>query len=96
MVEKSVSKLEGIGTVSVNLLTNSMQVDFDENMLKLGFENYIRTDSSIPESNGIGLKTCSKIMEYMGGRVIVYDDEERFVLRLYLSVEEKNDNISNT
>jgi len=26
-VEKSVSKLEGIGTVSVNLLTNSMQVE---------------------------------------------------------------------
>ncbi len=74
----------------------TVSVDFDENTLKLGFENYIRTDSSIPESNGIGLKTCSKIMEYMGGRVTVDDDGERFVLRLYLSVEEKNDNISNT
>ncbi len=29
-VEKSVSKLEGINTVSVNLLTNSMQVEYDE------------------------------------------------------------------
>ena len=29
-VEKSVSKLEGIKTVSVNLLTNSMQVEYDE------------------------------------------------------------------
>ena len=32
-VEKSVSKLEGIKTVSVNLLTNSMQVEYDETSL---------------------------------------------------------------
>lgn len=32
-VEKCVRKLEGVNTVSVNLLTNSMQVDFDENKL---------------------------------------------------------------
>lgn len=32
-VEKSVSKLDGVNTVSVNLLTNSMVVTFDENVL---------------------------------------------------------------
>ena len=32
-IEKSVSKLEGIHQVSVNLLTNHMQVDYDENQL---------------------------------------------------------------
>lgn len=32
-IEKSVSKLEGIHQVSVNLLTNHMQVDYDENKL---------------------------------------------------------------
>lgn len=32
-VEKSVSKLTGVENVSVNLLTNSMQVEFDENQL---------------------------------------------------------------
>ena len=32
-VEKCVEKLDGVNTVSVNLLTNSMQVDFDENRL---------------------------------------------------------------
>ena len=31
-VEKSVSKVEGVNNVSVNLLQNSMQVDYDENM----------------------------------------------------------------
>lgn len=35
-VEKSVSKLEGINTVSVNLLTNSMQVEYDETKLDTG------------------------------------------------------------
>ena len=32
-MEKCVEKLDGVNTVSVNLLTNSMQVDFDENKL---------------------------------------------------------------
>ena len=32
-VEKSVGKLTGVENVSVNLLTNSMQVEFDENKL---------------------------------------------------------------
>lgn len=32
-VEKAVSKLEGIEKASVNLLTNSMQVDYDETIL---------------------------------------------------------------
>ena len=32
-VEKAVSKLDGIGRVSVNLLTNSMKAEFDELLL---------------------------------------------------------------
>lgn len=32
-VEKCVEKLDGVNTVSVNLLTNSMQIDFDESKL---------------------------------------------------------------
>ncbi|HEY5589980.1 MAG TPA: heavy metal translocating P-type ATPase [Paludibacter sp.] len=34
-VEKSVSKLEGVKTVNVNLLTNSMTVNFDDDKLKI-------------------------------------------------------------
>lgn len=33
-VEKSVRKLEGVNSVSVNLLTNSMQVDYEEQLLQ--------------------------------------------------------------
>ena len=32
-VEKSVGKLDGVENVSVNLLTNSMQVEYDEGRL---------------------------------------------------------------
>ena len=35
-VEKSVSKVEGVQEVSVNLLTNSMQVTFDESQTDTG------------------------------------------------------------
>ena len=35
-VEKCVSKLSGAEKVSVNLLTNSMQVEYDENVLREG------------------------------------------------------------
>lgn len=35
-VEKSVSKLNGVDNVSVNLLTNSMQVEFDEGQMNAG------------------------------------------------------------
>ena len=34
-VEKATSKLEGMGTVSVNLLTNSMKVEYDEGRLSM-------------------------------------------------------------
>ena len=33
-VEKCVSKLEGVENVSVNLLTNSMQVDFNDRVIQ--------------------------------------------------------------
>jgi len=51
-VEKSVSKLEGVKTVNVNLLTNSMTVNFDDEKLKIdsieksvesaGYEAHVR------------------------------------------------------
>ena len=34
-IEKVVGKLEGVHTVTVNLLMNNMTVDFDDNLLKV-------------------------------------------------------------
>lgn len=53
-VEKVVSKLEGTEKVSVNLLTNSMQVEFDEKNLTI--EDIIRA----VEKSGYGASVASK------------------------------------
>src|ERR1035437_9640217 len=71
-VEKSVSKLAGVKTVNVNLLTNSMSVSFDEKNLNTvsienavvdaGYEAHLRetntgtTASSSPKVNYVQLE----------------------------------------
>lgn len=55
-VEKAVSQLPGINKASVNLLTNSMQVDFDDSVLseqdiinaviKAGYEAFVTASST--------------------------------------------------
>jgi signal transduction histidine kinase len=53
----------------------------------LCFENYIRTDKSLPESNRIGLKTCSKIMEQMGGEIEIDECLDRFSVKITLAAQ---------
>ena len=60
-VEKSVSKLEGVKAVNVNLLTNSMSVSFDENNLDVstiesavvdaGYEAHLRNTAAVSSSS---------------------------------------------
>ena len=70
-VEKSVGKLDGVENVSVNLLTNSMQVTFDEK--KLDTERIIKA----VEDAGYGVKKKEKIsaveqnMENMKNRLLL-------------------------
>jgi len=74
-VEKSVSKLAGIKSVNVNLLTNSMSVSFDEEHLNTvsiekavvdaGYEAHLR------EATGIGVVNSSPKVDY----VILEQDE---------------------
>ena len=52
-VEKSVRKLDGIQAVSVNLLTNSMQVEYDESVLN---ERQI-IDAVVKAGYGASLRT---------------------------------------
>lgn len=61
-VEKSVSKVDGVEKVSVNLLTNSMQVEYDES--KTDVESIIKT----VEKAGYGavLKTAVSGRGYIG------------------------------
>jgi signal transduction histidine kinase len=63
----------------------------DGERLILSCENKIRTDREIPESNGIGLRTCAKMMEEMGGKLSFASIEGRFTVTLTFPLEKKDD-----
>lgn len=62
-----------------------------DGLLILTFENKIRMDKNIPESNGIGIKTCTRIMERMGGTLSVAQDDGHFTATLKVLTKEQND-----
>ena len=54
-------------------------------------KNKTRTDKDMPESNGIGLRTCSKMMEEMGGRLSFGESNGVFEIAITLPVGENDD-----
>ncbi len=62
-----------------------------EDSITLSCKNKIRTDKDIPESNGIGLKTCAKMMEEMGGKISYEEKDGMFTASMTLPLEKKND-----
>ena len=58
-----------------------------DNSLKLSFENKIRRDGATVESNGIGLKTCAKLADFMGARFEQITSEDSFIVNIYLQIE---------
>lgn len=67
-VTKAVEKLDGVSTANVNLMTNSMKVNFDEN--KINDEEIIRAVEKI----GYGASTAGEKIKSQDGPV---DDRER-------------------
>ena len=59
----------------------------DAERVEISFENAIRKDKSIPESNRIGLKTCGKILSEMGGALEIHENEDTFVITVKLDLE---------
>lgn len=53
-----------------------------ENKLKVRISNGIRKEGPKAESTKIGLKTCSRAMEQMGGSFKTHSDSEEFVVEL--------------
>ncbi len=64
--------------------------------VEISFENKTRKDKIIPESNRIGLKTCSKIMEQMGGELSVAETSDSFAVTVKLMTEAHNDSSADT
>jgi len=63
----------------------------DGNTLAFFCENKRRTDRDIPESNGIGLRTCKKMMEEMGGGLTFGEVDGIFKVTVILPVGENDD-----
>lgn len=62
----------------------TLSIDRADGCIRLRFENYTRQDKNLPESNRIGLKTCSKIMEQMGGSIEIDECLDRFAVTVTL------------
>jgi signal transduction histidine kinase len=54
-------------------------------------ENKRRTDKDIPESNGIGLRTCAKMMEEMGGGLSYDEVDGRFTVSITFTMRKNHD-----
>ena len=55
--------------------------------LRVCLANSVRTDAARIESNRIGLRTCARLMERMGGRFTRRQEKGRFTAELYLPLE---------
>ena len=64
----------------------TISVEANENTFKITTENYIAPDTSAAESNGIGNKTCAKIMEQLGGKFESYADGELYKNEISLPI----------
>ncbi len=71
---------------SVSIIT-----DYDGIRLSLRFENAVRTDKNIPESNKIGLMTCKKMMQEMGGELSYEEKNGIFSVEMLIPVIDSAD-----
>ena len=67
----------------------NITVFVDENNFKISTQNYISLDTSSAESNGIGNKTCAKIMEQLSGDFKSYPDGELYINEICLPLYDK-------
>lgn len=71
----------------------TISIECDGEQLSIRCTNKKRTDKHIPESNGIGLKTCKRIMEEMGGSLSHKEENGYFTVHILMPVDngDKND-----
>lgn len=77
----------------------SVRVESDGQNLVITVRNRIKADESRAESNGIGNKTCVRIMEKMGGSFAAVADGEQYTVTLripFASAEKENGTFANT
>lgn len=73
--------------------------DFDGSTLTVSVKNHIKAEEDRAESNGIGIKTCVKIMELLNGSFAILNEEEYYTVLLKLPAspaEEENVDFANS
>lgn len=69
---------------AVNILVDENQDNFE-----ITINNYIASDTSAAESNGIGNKTCQKIMEQLGGSFESYAGGEIYTNKISIPIHKE-------
>lgn len=65
----------------------NIKVAGEDSFVRVSFENEIRKDGVVVESNGIGLKTCAKLADFMGAKFEQISNENMFIVNIYLQIE---------
>ena len=79
VVDNIFANLQKYADVNAPVVIESRVCD---GFLTLSVKNRIGSDSDRAESNGIGLKTCERIMEKMGGSVAIASEDDEYVITL--------------
>ena len=66
-----------------------LSLTLEGDILRFVCTNAVNNGENVPESNGIGLKTCIKIMEEMGGRLSHREENGRFTVEISIPCEKK-------
>ncbi len=66
-----------------------ISITLEDGNLVFVCSNAVNKGENAPESNGIGLKTCVKIMEEMGGHLSYREDNGCFTVRIAIPYREK-------
>ena len=64
-----------------------LSLTLDGDILRFVCTNAVNNGENAPESNGIGLKTCIKIMEEMGGHLSYREENGRFTVEIFIPCE---------
>jgi signal transduction histidine kinase len=67
----------------------SVRVDcsVEDGKMLIRFKNLVRTDENHAESNGIGTKTCSRIMQKMNGEFVAIQENGYYIAEISIPVE---------
>ena len=78
------SNIEKYADNSEKIYVNS---SVEDGYLVISFKNLIRTDEIRAESNGIGTKTCRRIMEKMGGEFASVNEDGYYTAKIKIPLE---------